>query len=41
MTQSMINKIAHGPISELRHLATEPEGDHAIDVIRKVFHLQR
>jgi glutamyl-tRNA reductase len=41
MTQSMINKIAHGPISELRRHATEPEGDHAIDVIRKVFHLQR
>ncbi len=41
MTQSMINKIAHAPISELRRHATEPEGDHAIDLIRKVFHLQR
>ncbi len=41
MTRSLINKIAHGPISELRRNATEPEGDHAIEVIRKVFHLQR
>jgi glutamyl-tRNA reductase len=40
-TRSIINKIAHGPISELRRNATEPEGSHAIDVIRKVFHLQR
>ncbi len=41
MTRSIINKIAHGPISELRRNATEPEGDQAIEVIRKVFHLQR
>jgi glutamyl-tRNA reductase len=41
MTRSIVNKIAHGPISELRRHATEPEGDQAIDVIRKVFHLQR
>jgi glutamyl-tRNA reductase len=41
MTRSIINKIAHGPISELRRHATEPEGGSAIEVIRKVFHLQR
>lgn len=41
MTRSIVNKIAHGPISELRRNATDPEGDRAIDVIRKVFHLQR
>ncbi len=41
MTRSIVNKIAHGPISELRRNATEPEGDRAIEVIRKVFHLQR
>jgi glutamyl-tRNA reductase len=40
-TRSIINKIAHGPISELRRNATEPEGEQAIEVIRKVFHLQR
>lgn len=41
MTRSMINKIAHGPISELRRHASEPEGGHAIEVIKKVFHLHR
>jgi glutamyl-tRNA reductase len=41
MTRSIINKVAHGPISELRRNASDPEGDRAIDVIRKVFHLQR
>jgi glutamyl-tRNA reductase len=41
MTRSLVNKIAHGPISELRRNATEPEGDHAIEVIRKVFQLRR
>ena len=40
-TRSIINKIAHGPISELRRNATDPEGDQAIEVIRKVFHLPR
>jgi glutamyl-tRNA reductase len=41
MTRSLINKVAHGPISELRRHANEPEGESAIEVIRKVFHLQR
>jgi len=40
-TRSLVNKIAHGPISELRRNASEPEGDQAIEIIRKVFHLQR
>ncbi|HVV46152.1 MAG TPA: glutamyl-tRNA reductase [Bryobacteraceae bacterium] len=41
MTRSLINKVAHGPISALRRHANEPEGESAIEVIRKVFHLQR
>jgi glutamyl-tRNA reductase len=41
MTRSIVNKIAHGPISELRRNATEPEGEQAIEVIRKVFHLRK
>jgi glutamyl-tRNA reductase len=40
MTKSIVNKIAHGPISELRRNAGQPEGMHVIDAIRKVFHLQ-
>ena len=40
LTRSIVNKIAHGPISEIRKQATQPEGVHIIETIRKVFHLQ-
>ena len=40
MTKSIVNKIAHGPISELRRNAGQPEGGQVIEAIRKVFHLQ-
>lgn len=40
MTKAIINKIAHGPISELRRNADHPDGGQAIEWIRKVFHLQ-
>jgi glutamyl-tRNA reductase len=40
LTRGIVNKIAHGPISELRHQAGQPEGAHAIAAIRKAFHLQ-
>jgi len=39
LTKSIINKIAHGPISELRHQATQPDGHFFIATIRKVFRL--
>ncbi len=39
LTKSIVNKIAHGPISELRRNAGHPEGVQVIDAIRKVFHL--
>ena len=39
LTRGIINKIAHGPISELRSHAGKPEGAHVIAAIRKVFHL--
>ena len=41
MTKSIVNKIAHGPISELRRNAGHPEGGPVIEAIRKVFHLQQ
>jgi glutamyl-tRNA reductase len=41
LTKSIINKIAHGPILELRRNAGRPEGGQAIELIRKVFHLQQ
>lgn len=39
LTKGIINKIAHGPISELRRQASQPEGHHYIAAIRKVFRL--
>jgi glutamyl-tRNA reductase len=40
LTRGIINKIAHGPISELRSHAGRPDGEPVIDAIRKIFHLQ-
>lgn len=38
-TRALLNKIAHGPMIELRRAATRPEGDKVINVIRRVFRL--
>jgi glutamyl-tRNA reductase len=38
-SKSMINKIAHGPISELRRQASQPGGHQFVSAIRKVFRL--
>ncbi len=40
LTRGIINKIAHGPISELRRQAGRPDGVQVIDAIRQVFHLK-
>ena len=40
LTRGIINKIAHGPISELRRHASNPQGLHVVDTIRKVFRLK-
>jgi len=40
LTRGIINKVAHGPISELRQHAGQPEGAHVVAAIRKAFHLQ-
>lgn len=40
MTKSIINKIAHGPISELRRNAGQPESGDVVDAIRRVFRLR-
>jgi len=40
LTRGIINKIAHGPISELRNHAGNPEGAHVVAAIRKAFHIQ-
>ncbi len=39
LTRSIVNKIAHGPISELRKQAAHPDGHHFVSVVRKVFRL--
>ncbi len=39
LTKSMINKIAHGPISEIRRQASLPDGHYIINAVRKVFRL--
>jgi glutamyl-tRNA reductase len=39
LTRGIINKVAHGPIAELREQAGRPEGAQVIDAIRRVFHL--
>jgi glutamyl-tRNA reductase len=40
LTRAIINKVAHGPISELRNHAGHPDGAHVVAAIRKAFHLQ-
>jgi glutamyl-tRNA reductase len=40
LARGIINKIAHGPISELRSHAGQPDGAHLVAVVKKVFHLQ-
>ena len=39
ITRGIINKIAHGPISELRRGASDPAGVHLLSIIRKLFRL--
>jgi len=40
LTRGLIGKIAHGPISELRRQAAQPEGIRFIEAIRKAFRLE-
>jgi glutamyl-tRNA reductase len=40
LTRGIINKVAHGHISEMRRLAGQPEGIEIVDAIRRVFRLE-
>ena len=40
LTRGLVNKIAHGPISELRRRAGQPDGLRIIDALRKAFRLE-
>jgi glutamyl-tRNA reductase len=39
LTRGILNKIAHGPISELRRLAASPDGADGLDALRRAFRL--
>lgn len=39
-TRGLLNKLAHGPIHEIRQAAAKPEGDHIIRLIRRMFRLE-
>lgn len=39
-TRSLLNKIAHGPITELRRAASAPQGEYTIALIRRLFRLE-
>lgn len=39
LMRGIVNKVAHGPIAELRRQASEPGGHQAIEVIRRVFRI--
>ncbi len=41
ITRGIINKIAHGPITELRRTASHPDHAHLSDLIRRLFRLER
>ena len=40
LTRSIVNKLAHAPISEMRRQAGQPEGAHIVEALRKVFRLE-
>ncbi len=40
MTRAIVNKIAHGPIAELRRQAADPEGGQMVDIIKRIFRLR-
>ncbi len=39
MMRSLVNKVLHGPMSELRASASKPEGEVTADLIRRIFRL--
>jgi glutamyl-tRNA reductase len=41
MTRSMINKIAHSPISHMKQLASHPDGLHFVEFVKRAFNLRK
>ena len=40
MTRSLINKIAHPPISHMKRLASHPDGLHFVEFVKRAFNLE-
>ena len=40
ITQSMINKILHHPITQLKDMAHRPEGSEYVKFVRKIFNVK-
>lgn len=40
VTQSLLNKILHHPISQMKEMASNPEGAEFIETIRKIFNIK-
>jgi glutamyl-tRNA reductase len=40
LMRGIVNKVAHGPITELRSHAGQPDGAHFVAALKKAFHLQ-
>ena len=41
MTRSLINKIAHPPISHMKQLASHPDGLHFVEFVKRAFNLRQ
>jgi len=39
-TRGLLNKLAHGPLTEIRRAASQPEGDRVLTLIRRMFRLE-
>jgi glutamyl-tRNA reductase len=40
LARSLMNKVAHGPLTELKRAAAEPDGDRTVALIRRIFRLE-
>ena len=40
ITQSLMNKILHHPISQMKEMANDPHGAEFIETVRKIFNIK-
>lgn len=41
LTRSIVNKIAHAPITEMKKLASHPDGLHFVEFVKRAFNLKK